>query len=114
MTPPQTQPPNNASQQSATPPPSAEEFLEMVTDSVELDAGEVASLLEAALTALEADVDDDEAAVTVTGEELYEVLSGMGRLSMQDCMDIVASMDGDGDGAVNLEDLRLIVQALVV
>lgn len=89
---------------------SADEFIEVVSDGVELDAGELVVMLEAALSVLDG---DEEGTTTVTGEELYEVLSCVGRLSMKDCMDIVASMDGDRDGAVSLEDLRLVVQALV-
>ncbi|KAG0484045.1 hypothetical protein HPP92_012129 [Vanilla planifolia] len=49
---------------------------------------------------------------TVTAEELYEILRRMGRISLEDCLDIVASMDGDRDGAVSIEDLKLVVQAL--
>lgn len=82
------------------------EFLEMSARSVEV--GEVGRYLKVAFEALNADGDD-----LVSGEELYEVFVNLGLdVSLEDCMAIVASMDGDGDGAVFLEDLKLIVNSL--
>lgn len=88
---------------------SMDEFLEMNTR--ELDLGDLGDLLQAAVPKLgPEEVNNDE---VVTGEELYDVLRSMGGASMEDCMDIIASLDGDGDGAVSLQDLRCIVQALL-
>ncbi|XP_008803460.2 probable calcium-binding protein CML29 [Phoenix dactylifera] len=87
---------------------SLHEFLEINTR--ELDLGDLADLLQAAVPALGREVGNDEA---VTGEELYNVLGSTGSASMEDCMDIIACLDGDGDGAVSLEDLQCIVQALL-
>ncbi|XP_022142920.1 probable calcium-binding protein CML29 [Momordica charantia] len=83
------------------------EFLEMNARSVEV--GEVmGSYLKIAYEALKADGDD-----LVSGEELYDVFLNVGlEVSVEDCNAIVASMDGDEDGAVFLEDLKLIVDSL--
>lgn len=86
---------------------SIEEFLEMNTKEMEL--GGLETILRTAFQAL--DVEGEEA---VTGEELYEVMENMGaELSLDDCQDIISCMDGDGDGAINLEDFRLIVNSLL-
>lgn len=87
---------------------SMHEFLEMNTR--ELDLGDLADLLQAVVPALGLDVGNDE---VVTGEELYNVLCSTGTASMEDCMDIIACLDGDGDGAVSLQDLQCMVQALL-
>lgn len=86
---------------------SMEEFLEMNTKELEL--GSCANSLKAAFEAF--NVEGDEA---VTGEELYEVMGNIGfEISLEDCQAIVASMDGDGDGAVRFEDFKLIVNSLL-
>ncbi|PKA53952.1 putative calcium-binding protein CML29 [Apostasia shenzhenica] len=82
-----------------------DEFLAVAAEG--LDVGAIAGLLQAALPVLAGEGDD-----VVTGEVLHEVLSCMGRISLEDCIDIIASMDGDGDGAVSLEDLRSVIYAL--
>nr|XP_010918595.1 probable calcium-binding protein CML29 [Elaeis guineensis] len=87
---------------------SMQEFLEMNTR--ELDLGDLVDLLQAAVRALGLEMGNDE---VVTGAELYNVLCSMGGASMEDCMDIIACLDGDGDGAVSLQDLQCIVQALL-
>ncbi|KAL0432181.1 UNVERIFIED_CONTAM: putative calcium-binding protein CML29 [Sesamum latifolium] len=71
------------------------EFLDMNTGNLELGG------LTALKTALDAwDLEEHD---LVTGEQLYEVVTDMGiELSLDDCQDIVASMDGDGDGAITL------------
>ncbi|KAI0498126.1 hypothetical protein KFK09_021367 [Dendrobium nobile] len=85
---------------------SAEEFLALMAGEFEL--GELAELLQTVFPAI-AGAGEEE----VRGEELYEVLSCMGSaVSMDDCMDIIASMDGDGDGAVSIDDLKMVVEAL--
>ncbi|XVF64644.1 hypothetical protein PTKIN_Ptkin09bG0184500 [Pterospermum kingtungense] len=48
--------------------------------------------------------------VALTAAELYEV--GV-EFSLEDCQSVIASMDVDGDGAVSLEDYKLIVNALL-
>ncbi|KAL4281024.1 hypothetical protein GQ457_03G032800 [Hibiscus cannabinus] len=84
---------------------SMEEFLEMNTKDMEL-----ASSLRTAFQAIE--VEGDEA---LTATELYQVMGnlGMDQLSPEDCQSVVAAMDADGDGAVTLEDFKLIVNALL-
>lgn len=86
---------------------SMEEFLEVNAKSMEI--GEFGRYLKIAFEALMEDGND-----LVSGEELYEVFVNLGLLdvSLQDCIAIVASMDGDGDGAVFLHDFKLIVNSL--
>ncbi|KAH7655867.1 Calmodulin and related proteins (EF-Hand superfamily) protein [Dioscorea alata] len=86
---------------------SIEEFLDVNTR--ELSLGSLAGSLSAALPALSFQSGDYE----ITGEELFEVLGEFGNLSLEQCLEIAASMDDDGDGAVNLEDFRLVVNALL-
>lgn len=86
---------------------SLEEFLEMNTKDMEL--GSLGNLLKSAFESLNLDGDD-----ILTGEELHEVVENLGvGLSLVDCQDIIASMDGDGDGAVSVEDFQLIVNSLL-
>ncbi|KGN54599.1 probable calcium-binding protein CML29 [Cucumis sativus] len=82
------------------------EFLEM--NAKNMDVGELGSYLKIALEALKADEDD-----LVSGEELYDVFVNLGLdVSLEDSMAIVASIDGDGDGAMFLHDFKLIVNSL--
>lgn len=83
------------------------EFLEMNAKNMEI--GEMlGSYLKIAFEALKADGDD-----LVSGEELYDVFVNLGlEVPLEDCMAIVASMDGDGDGAMFLHDFKLIVNSL--
>ncbi|KAE8666619.1 6-phosphogluconolactonase [Hibiscus syriacus] len=85
-----------------------EEFLEMNTKDMEL--GELANCLNTAFQAIEVQGDE-----VLTATELYEVMGnlGMGQHSLEDCQSVVASMDADGDGAVTLEDFKLILNALL-
>ncbi|CAJ1971830.1 unnamed protein product [Sphenostylis stenocarpa] len=86
---------------------SIHEFLEMNTR--ELDGGNLASTLSTAYEAL--DVDGNE---ILTGEELHGVMQNLGLdLSLENCMHLVASLDSDGDGAVSLDEFRLIVDSLL-
>ncbi|OVA08943.1 EF-hand domain [Macleaya cordata] len=86
---------------------SIEEFLERNTKEMEL--GELVTFLRTATEAL--DVDGEE---SVTGVDLYEVLGNIGiGLSLEDCKDIIASMDGNGDGIASFEDFKLIVNSLL-
>ena len=90
---------------------SIEEFLEMNTD--ELGLGSLATHLRSAFKALdlEGDRDKDE---YVTGEELYAVTRDIEvNLSLECFEEIIASMDGDGDGAVSIEDFKLIVNTFL-
>ncbi|KAF9608451.1 hypothetical protein IFM89_009817 [Coptis chinensis] len=85
---------------------SIEEFLEMTTDKMEL--GNLPNFLATAFETLGANGNDD-----VTGEELYESLENTGSgLSLENCQNIIAAMDEDGDGAVSFEVLKLIVNSL--
>ncbi|PPD68463.1 hypothetical protein GOBAR_DD34663 [Gossypium barbadense] len=86
---------------------SMEEFLEMNTKDMEL--GELANFLRTAFQAFEVEGDD-----ALTAADLYEVMGNLGidQLSLEDCQSVIASMDADGDGAVSLEDFRLIINSL--
>ncbi|XP_042496673.1 probable calcium-binding protein CML29 [Macadamia integrifolia] len=86
---------------------SIEEFLEMNTKDTEL--GGLAAFLQTASESLALNNDE-----LLTGEELHELVGNMGvGLSLEDCQNIIASMDENGDGAVSLEDFRLIVNSLL-
>ncbi|KAK6939817.1 EF-hand domain [Dillenia turbinata] len=86
---------------------SIEEFLEMNTKDMEL--GCLARYMKNAFEALDVDEND-----TITGEDLHEVTANLGMgLSLAACQGIIASMDGDGDGAVSFEDFRLIISSLL-
>ncbi|XP_073010961.1 probable calcium-binding protein CML29 [Typha latifolia] len=80
------------------------EFLEMNTK--ELEFGNLADVLQAAISAL------GPADGVVKGEELAEVVSQMAGAAVEDCMDIIACLDGDGDGVINLEDFKLVISLL--
>uniref|UniRef100_A0A2P2MZ56 Putative calcium-binding protein CML29 n=1 Tax=Rhizophora mucronata TaxID=61149 RepID=A0A2P2MZ56_RHIMU len=86
---------------------SVEEFMELNTRNMEL--GGLANSLRAVFEAFV--VDDD---VAVTGDELFQVMENMGlACSLEECRDIIASIDADGDGAVTFEDFKLILNALL-
>ena len=86
---------------------SIEEFLELNTKDLEL--GDLESSLRTAFEGF--DVGGNR---VVSGEELYEVAGNLGiGLSSEDCFDIIASMDGDGDGVVSFEDFKLILNSLL-
>ncbi|XAR55603.1 hypothetical protein NMG60_11035720 [Bertholletia excelsa] len=87
---------------------SINEFLEMNTR--ELGLGSLAACLRSAFESL-----DSEGVDVVTGELLYEVMEelGTGSLSLECCADIIASVDGDGDGAISFEDFKLILNSLL-
>ncbi|XP_034676593.1 probable calcium-binding protein CML29 [Vitis riparia] len=85
------------------------EFLKMNTQ--DMDLGVLGPFLKNAFTLLEAGVEEDD---KVTGEELYGVIGDMEmELSLDDCQDIIAAMDGDGDGCASFEDFKLVVQSLL-
>lgn len=84
------------------------EFLKMNTQ--DMDVGGLGPFLKSAFTLLEAEVEEDN---MVTGEELYGVTGDTGmELSLEDCQAIIAAMDGDRDGRVSFEDLKLIIHSL--
>lgn len=89
---------------------SIEEFLDMNTN--ELGLGSLGAFLGRAFEALTADFESGEA---VTGEDLHGVIReiGVDQLSVEDCQAIVASMDADGDGAVSLEEFRLMLNSFL-
>lgn len=85
---------------------SLQEFLEMNTKHMEL--GVLGNSLTTAFQAFDAGNQ------IVTAEELYAAMVNEELdLSLEDCQQIIASMDGDGDGAVSFEDLKLIVNSLL-
>lgn len=89
---------------------SIEEFLELNTKNLELDTW--GNLLKLSFEAF-----DEDGNQVLTGEELFGVISNLqpadSVLSLDDCQAIVASMDGDGDGAVSFEDFKLILNSLL-
>lgn len=82
---------------------SIQEFLELSTR--ELQCGEIGNVLRTVIEAME----------WMSGEELHEMMAecGVEPLSLENCQRIVASLDVDGDGAVNLEQFRLILNSLL-
>lgn len=91
---------------------SLEEFLEMNTKNLEL--GGLGNFLVNASEALLNNNVGDGACEMVTGEELFQVLGSLGvNLDLENCQNIIASMDGDGDGAVSIEDFNIIVTSLL-
>lgn len=86
---------------------SVEEFLDLNTK--ELGLGGLGDCLKSAFECLNFEGDE-----FVTGEELFDVMGngGLG-LGLEECQAIIASMDGDGDGAINFEDFKLIVTSLI-
>ncbi|GLT84995.1 hypothetical protein SLE2022_031980 [Rubroshorea leprosula] len=87
---------------------SMEEFLEMNTKDMEL-TGSLSNSLRIAFEGF--DLDGDE---SVTGEELFQVMANFGaEMSLEDALAVIASMDGDGDGAVSFEDFKLIINCVL-
>jgi len=86
---------------------SIQEFLEMNTR--ELEGGSLGSTLSTAFEALDEDGNE-----ILTGEDLHGVMQNLGLdLSLDNCVHLVASLDADGDGAVSLDEFRLIVDSLL-
>ncbi|GKV51543.1 hypothetical protein SLEP1_g58186 [Rubroshorea leprosula] len=87
---------------------SMEEFLEMNTKDMEL-TGSLSNSLRIAFEGF--DLDGDE---SVTGEELFQVMANFGaEMSLENALAVIASMDGDGDGAVSFEDFKLIINCVL-
>lgn len=81
------------------------EFIEMNTEDLELSG---LSALKTAIQALDLKEHD-----MLTGDELHQAVENSGiELSLDDCQEIVAAMDGDGDRAISVEELNLIVNSL--
>ncbi|XP_019460321.1 PREDICTED: probable calcium-binding protein CML29 [Lupinus angustifolius] len=86
---------------------SISEFLEMNTE--DLESGNLSNVLSTTFEAL-----DEDGSEILTGEELHEVMGNLGLgLSLEKCQNIVTSLDMDGDGAVSLDEFRLIVDSLL-
>ncbi|KAL8467186.1 hypothetical protein ACS0TY_036051 [Phlomoides rotata] len=82
------------------------EFLGMNTEDLELNG---MSALKTAIEALDLEEHD-----VLSGEEVYQVIENVGvELSLDDCHEIVACMDGDGDGAITVQEFKLLVNSLV-
>ncbi|XP_010246479.1 PREDICTED: probable calcium-binding protein CML29 [Nelumbo nucifera] len=87
-----------------------EEFVEMNTREMEMEMGDMATFLKTASDTLEVQGNN----TAVTAQELHQVVSDIGiGLSFQDCQEIIASMDVNGDGTVSFEDFKLIVNSLI-
>ena len=75
----------------------------------DLEGGNLANTLSTAFEALDEDGNE-----ILTGEELHEVMQNLGLdLSLENCVHLVTSLDADGDGAVSLDEFRLIVDSLI-
>ncbi|KAK7301295.1 hypothetical protein RJT34_12156 [Clitoria ternatea] len=86
---------------------SINEFLELNTKH--LDGGNLGNILSTAFEALDEDGNE-----ILTGEELHGVIGNLGLdMSLENCQHLVASLDADGDGAVTLDEFRLIVDSLL-
>uniref|UniRef100_A0ACD5ZFS3 Uncharacterized protein n=1 Tax=Avena sativa TaxID=4498 RepID=A0ACD5ZFS3_AVESA len=88
---------------------SVEEFLE-VMNAGELGLGALGALLQAAVPALESFAGGPDG--VLAADELARVLGLMGTASAEDCAEIVACMDGDGDGTITLEEFKLMADLL--
>ena len=73
----------------------------------ELGLGALGDLLQSALPALEA-----AGGALVGADELARALGVMGAASAEDCAAIVECLDGDGDGAITIEEFRLMADLL--
>ncbi|BAF20337.1 probable calcium-binding protein CML29 [Oryza sativa Japonica Group] len=87
---------------------SVEELLD-VMNAGQLGLGALGALLQSAVPALESAAGPDG---VLGADELARLLSVMGTASVEDCMEIIACMDGDGDGAISVEEFRLMAQLL--
>ncbi|GJM97609.1 hypothetical protein PR202_ga14546 [Eleusine coracana subsp. coracana] len=85
---------------------SVEEFLD-VMNAGELGLGALGELLQSALPTLEAT-----GAALVGADELARTLGTLGSASAEDCAAIVECLDGDGDGAISIEEFRLMADLL--
>lgn len=85
---------------------SVEELLD-VMNAGELGLGALGEMLQSALPQLEA-----AGAALVGADELARVLGTLGDASPEDCAAIVECLDGDGDGAITIEEFRLMADLL--
>lgn len=85
---------------------SVDELLD-VMNAGELGLGALGELLQSALPALEA-----AGGALVGADELAMALGVVGAASAEDCAAIVECMDGDGDGAITIEEFRFMADLL--
>lgn len=85
---------------------SVEEFLD-VMNAGELGLGALGAVLQSALPTLEA-----AGGALVGADELARALGALGSASAEDCAAIVECLDGDGDGAITIEEFRLMADLL--
>lgn len=87
---------------------SIEDFLDLM-NAGELGLDGLGNLLEAAVPVLSPAAGPGG---MVDGEDLARVLSLVGSASLEDCMEIIACLDGDGDGVVSIEEIKLMASLL--
>ncbi|KAJ4754637.1 Calmodulin [Rhynchospora pubera] len=87
---------------------SIEEFLETM-NAGELGLDWIGDLFEAAVPVLGPAAGPGG---MVNSEELATVLSMVGSASLEDCMEIISCLDGDGDGAVSVEEIKRMASLL--
>jgi Ca2+-binding EF-hand superfamily protein len=85
---------------------SVEELLD-VMNAGELGLGALGELLQSALPALEA-----AGGALVGADELARAIGAVGGASVEDCAAIVECLDGDGDGAITIEEFRFMADLL--
>ncbi|XP_062229654.1 probable calcium-binding protein CML29 [Phragmites australis] len=85
---------------------SVEELLD-VMNAGELGLGALGALLQSAVPALEA-----AGGALMGADELARALGVMGTVSVEDCAAIIECMDGDGDGAINIEEFKFLADLL--
>ena len=73
----------------------------------ELGLGALGDLLQSVLPALEA-----ARGALVGADELARALGVVGAASAEDCAAIIECLDGDGDGAITIEEFRLMADLL--
>lgn len=87
---------------------SVEELLD-VMNAGELGLGALGALLQAAVPALESLARANGDGALLGADEMARVL---GTVSAEDCAEIVACMGGDGDGAISVEEFKLMADLL--
>ncbi|KAJ3696197.1 hypothetical protein LUZ60_001574 [Juncus effusus] len=82
-----------------------EDFLDTM-NAGELGLDGLGDLFQAAIPAL------GQAGGLIDGEELAKVMSLVGTATVEDCMDIISCLDCNDDGAISIEEVKLMASLL--